>query len=264
MSLPPFQHAAALSTIAPHGFFGRRGGVSVPPFDSLNCGPGSSDEAGAVAENRRRVREAVGATHLLTAHQTHSAAVRFISTPLSGDAPLPYADGLVTSTPGLAVGALAADCTPVLFAAADGQMVGAAHAGWRGSLGGVLEAMVALMLARGATLEGLRCAIGPCLRPPHFQVREDLLANVTAVFPAAKRFFSADTTADHWQYDHVGFVRWRLETAGLCPDHIEDVGGNTLPSGTDYFSYRGARAAGQPDYGRNLSLIRVAAAPSAS
>nr|WP_246408669.1 polyphenol oxidase family protein [Parvularcula dongshanensis] len=240
---------------APHGFFGRQGGVSPAPYDSLNCGPGSHDDPAAVAENRDRVRVALGADALATAHQTHSATALFIDAPFAG-AP-PHADALVTGTPGLAVGALAADCTPVLFHAPKARLVAAAHAGWRGSLAGILEATVACLTANGAELAEIACAFGPCLRTESFEVGGDLVEEVTTAYPAAERFFVPARAPAKYLYDHVGFGRWRLEEAGLDAARIDDVGGNTLGRGSAYFSYRGSRRAGQADYGRNLSAIRL-------
>ena len=250
---PPRRRSARLAV--PHGFFGRGGGVSAAPYDSLNAGPGSGDDPAAVAENRDRVRRAVGADALLTAHQTHSADALFVGGPWSGDAP--KADALATGTPGLAVGALAADCTPVLFYAEDAGLVAAAHAGWRGSLRGILEATVALLAKHGADPARLACAIGPHLRFESFEVGDDLIEEATAKHREADRFFLPAPARGKHLYDHTAYCRWRLAEAGMDPARIDDVGGNTLSRGDGLFSYRYNRRAGEPDYGRNVSAISL-------
>ena len=246
---PPHRRSARLG--APHGFFGCQGGVSEGAYDSLNCGPGSDDAPEAVAENRDRVRRALGADALVTAHQVHSARAAFVDAPWTGGAP--QADALLTDRPGLAVGALAADCMTVLFQA--DSLVAAAHAGWRGSLAGILEATVAAMEARGADRARIACAFGPCLRFESFEVGDDLIEAVTAKHPKAERFFLPAPKRGKHLYDHAAFGRWRLEAAGVDPARIDDVGGNTLSRRDGCFSYRGSRAAGEADYGRNLSAI---------
>jgi YfiH family protein len=208
-----------------------------------------------VAENRRRVTEALGAEALVTAHQVHSATALFVDAPWTGEAP--RADALVTAAPGLAVGALAADCMTVLFHAPRAGLVAAAHAGWRGSLAGVLEATVDRLAEHGAAREEIACAIGPCLRFESFEVGDDLVEAVTARHPEAERFFLPARAKGKRLYDHAGFGRWRLEAAGVRPAAIDDVGGDTLSRRDACFSYRGSRRAGQADYGRNLSAIRL-------
>ncbi|NNU16373.1 peptidoglycan editing factor PgeF [Parvularcula sp. ZS-1/3] len=236
---------------APHGFFGREGGVSEGIFASLNGSLHSGDELEPVTENRQRMTEALGAEHVLTAKQTHSARAILVGEPFPPDQ-RPEADALVTGKAGLAVGVLAADCVPVLFDG--GDLVAAAHAGWRGSLGGILEATVALMEAEGVARENLRAAIGPHLRGSHFEVREDLLSEVTAKYPDADQFFTKKD-AEHWHYDHTGFVRARLIEAGISDDLIADTGGNTLAEPQRFFSYRAACHAGEKQFGHNLSAI---------
>lgn len=248
---PPFLKAALMGDV-PHGFFGREGGVSEGIYASLNCGPGSGDDPGVVAENRRRCADALGAATVVTAYQTHSAIAAYVD-----DVPRTQieADALITDRPGLAIGCLAADCVPVLMAG--GDLVAAAHAGWRGSLSGILEATVDLLERHGARRERLAVAIGPCLRAPDFEVGDDLVDTVTGQYPAADRFFEAkDIPAKH-VFDHTGFVAWRLVEAGITPDRIEDVGGNTLAAPATWFSYRESRRRALADYGRNLSAIAL-------
>lgn len=236
---------------APHGFFGREGGVSEGIFASLNGSFHSGDDHTPVTENRRRIACALGAEHVLTAKQTHSAKAIFVDAPFPIDQ-RPEADALVTGRTGVAVGVLAADCVPVLFEG--GDLVGAVHAGWRGSLGGILESTTALMESEGIEREALRVAVGPHLRGTHFEVREDLLAEVTEKYPDAECFFEKKD-ASHWLYDHGGFVRERLIKAGISADRISDVGGNTLAEPKRFFSYRAARQSGQTQFGHNLSVI---------
>ena len=248
MSGPP-PHRRSLTLGAPHGFFGRQGGVSSGAYDSLNVGAGSDDAPDAVAENRARVRRALHADALATVHQVHSDRAVLVDAPPSE--PRPAADAMVTRTPGLALLVLAADCVPVLFAGPG--VVGAAHAGWRGSLAGVLGATVALMQEQGAAPDTLRVAIGPHLR--HFEVGDDLIEAVTARHAEAARFFVPAPARGKHLYDHTGFCRWRLEAAGVDPRRIDDVGGDTGLRRDGLFSYRASRRAGAPDYGRNGSAI---------
>ena len=246
---PPFLTAQNLSGV-PHGFFGRAGGVSVAPFDSLNTGPGSGDDLSAVEENQQRCARALGAERVITGYQTHSAVAAYVS---ASTQERPSADALVTDAPGLAIGVLAADCVPVLFDA--GNLVGAAHAGWRGSLGGILEATIALLEERGAERDHIRCAIGPALRAPAFEVGPDLVEAFTSKFPAAERFFEDAEAPGKSIFDHIGFVRWRLEVAGVSAARIEDVGGCTLSAPDRWFSYRASQQGGEDGFGRNLSAI---------
>lgn len=225
--------------------------MSPPPYDSLNCGPGSDDASANVTENRHRVRKTIGAETLVSAYQVHSATALFVDAPWEGAAP--HADALVTDRPGLAVGALAADCMTVLFEAPG--LVAAAHAGWRGSLAGILEATVERLAEHGADRAGIACAFGPCLRFESFEVGDDLVEAVTAKYAEADRFFLPAPAKGKYLYDHIAFGRWRLAQAGVSPTRIDDVGGNTLSRRDGYFSYRGSQMTGDADYGRNVSAI---------
>ncbi|MEM9810561.1 MAG: polyphenol oxidase family protein [Pseudomonadota bacterium] len=246
---PPFACSELLS--APHGFFGRQGGVSQGTLASLNGSFASGDDHDAVQENRRRVSAALGAADILTAKQIHSDIAVFVSEPFTFEN-RPEADALVTDVPGLALGALAADCTPILLEA-DG-LVAALHAGWRGSLAGVIESAVRLMAAHGAARKRIKAAIGPCLRRESFEVREDLITAVTAKHPDAACHFT-DIGSGQSLYDHTSFVIDRLKDAGLAAHHISDVGGDTLTQNDRYFSYRDANRQGFQRFGRNLSVI---------
>ncbi|PQA86596.1 peptidoglycan editing factor PgeF [Marinicaulis flavus] len=238
-----------------HGFFSRDGGVSAPPYASLNTGPGSDDRPENIAENRRRCAGALGVApeRLLTGHQVHSPDVLVVEGPWENGPE--KADGLVTRTPGLALGVLAADCMPFLFADADAGIIGSAHAGWRGALAGVLENTVAAMIGLGARAERIRAAAGPCLRQPNFEVGLDLLEAFTNKHPEAERFFAPGAAPDKRWLDLVGFGRWRLEESGVT--QIDDIGLCTLGDPDRFFSYRAMRRRGEADYGRNLSAIAL-------
>lgn len=253
--VPPFETSPLLAdTRAAHGFFGRRGGVSRPPYDSLNTGYGGTDARDAVDENRRRCTAALGipSAHLVTLRQRHTSRVVATATPWADD-DAPEADGVVTTTRGLAIGALAADCMPALFLDADAGVIGAAHAGWRGALAGVLENTVGEMVKLGADPARMVVAFGPCLRPPDFEVGLDLVRAFTDRHHAAGRYFSAGDGPTKRQFDMVAFGRWRLAAVGVR--RVELVGGSTLGAPDTYFSHRHAGRAGLADFGRNLSAI---------
>ncbi len=240
---------------ARHGFFSRAGGISSGVYASLNTGPGSRDRPENVAENRARCAAALGleAGRLVTLHQIHSAEVALARGPWT-DGP-PKADAVVSATRGLGLGVLAADCMPFLFADADAGVIGAAHAGWRGALAGVLEATVERMTALGARPQRILAALGPCLRQENFEVGLDLVGAFTDKYPQAERFFAAGERADKRRFDLAGFGRWRLAEAGVA--RLEDVGRCTLGESARYFSYRASQREGAPDYGRNLSAIML-------
>lgn len=238
-----------------HGFFSRAGGVSEPPYATLNTGPGSDDRPEDIAENRRRCAVALGVApdKLMTAYQVHSPHVRVVEGPWANDPE--KVDAMVTKTPGLALGALAADCMPFLFAEPEAGIVAAAHAGWRGALAGVLENTVAEIVKLGGKPERIVAALGPCLRQPNFEVGLDLLETFTAKHPEAERFFAPGLTPDKRQLNLAGFGRWRLETAGVT--RLDDIGLCTLAEPDRFFSYRAMRRRGEADYGRNLSAIAL-------
>lgn len=238
-----------------HGFFGRAGGVSSGIFSSLNCGLGSSDALDRARENRARAAAALGAAteRLLTLTQVHSADAVIVDAPWTGQGPV--ADGMATQVKGIALGVLAADCMPLLFADAEAGVIGSAHAGWRGALGGVIEATIAAMAQIGARRDRIVAALGPCLRPPNFEVGVDVLDLFVARYPQADRFFLAAGQAQKRQLDLAGFGRWRCAEAGVA--EFADLGRCTLGGADAYFSYRASRRANEPDYGRNLSAIML-------
>ena len=257
MNAPPFLTAPNLADIAnvSHGFFSRVGGVSAGIYASLNAGPGSNDIAGNIAENRQRCAQALGApgAHVLTVYQIHSADVVTIDGPWASDPP--KADALVTKTPGLALGVLAADCMPWLLADPDAGVIAAAHAGWRGALSGVLENTVAAMENLGAASANIRAAVGPCLRQPNFEVGLDLVETFTNQHPNSIKFFSDGQNAQKRQLDLADFGADRLRSVGVS--QIADLDICTLAAPDQYFSYRATCRRGEKDYGRNLSLIAL-------
>lgn len=239
-----------------HGFFGRQGGVSTGLYASLNCGLGSADERGAVIENRGRVAAALGArpSSVTTLHQVHSATAFVIERPLAREE-VPKADALVTRTPGVVIGAMAADCTPVLFADPVTRTIAAAHAGWRGALGGVLEATVAAMEGLGAQRANIRAAIGPTINQPAYEVGPEFEAQVLAQSPDSARFFARPSAAGRAHFDLPGFVEQRLVDCGLAA--IERRTACTYDNESLYFSFRRATHRREPDYGRQISAIVV-------
>lgn len=247
--MPDAATSAALAV--PHAFLGRTGGVSTGIFASLNVGLGSIDDPAAVAENRARALAAIDADHLVTLHQIHSAEVVTVTGPIAVDA-RPKADAMVSATPGLALGILTADCAPVLFADAAAGVIGAAHAGWKGALGGVLEATAAAMRELGAT--AIAAAIGPCIARKSYEVDAAFRDRFLAADPENARFF-APGKPSHFQFDLEGFAAARLAAAGVR--RVDALGLDTYSRPARYFSYRRATHAGEPDYGRQLSLIAL-------
>ncbi len=247
--------AAALDGV-PHGFLGRRGGVSAGLHAGLNVGLGSDDDRDAIHENRQRAVAAVlpGAL-LVTVHQIHSADVVTVTTPLPDDA-RPHADALVTDRPGLLLGILTADCAPVLLADAQAGIVGAAHAGWKGALGGVTDATVAAMEALGADRSRIAAAVGPCIARVSYEVDDGFARRFEEHDPANERFFSLGREG-HRQFDLEGYVAARLAAAGVT--RVEMLGLDTYADEDRFFSYRRATHRGESGYGRQISLIGLGA-----
>ncbi|MFP7671950.1 peptidoglycan editing factor PgeF [Marivita sp. S0852] len=236
-----------------HGFFTRRGGASSGVFAGLNCGTGSTDQSEIVAINRARVADAmtVPLEHLITVHQTHSAKVQIVRGPL--ESPKPEADAMVSDTPGVALGILTADCQPVLFADADAGVVGAAHAGWRGALDGVLDATVEAMTDLGATLEGIHAVIGPSISQRCYEVGPEFLDTFLAEDPQNARFF-VNGANDRFHFDLPGFGLHRLRSAGVVAEWTRHC---TYSDAERFYSYRRATHAREADYGRLMSVIRL-------
>jgi hypothetical protein len=243
--------SAALEGV-PHGFLGRVGGVSTGLYAGLNVGLGSDDDRAAIAENRRRAAEAVlPGAQLVTAHQVHSPDVVPVTAPFADDA-RPPADALVTARPGLLLGVLTADCVPVLFADTQADVVGAAHAGWKGALSGVTDRTIAAMEALGADVARIACAIGPCIAKASYEVDLAFVAHFADADPENERFF-ADGREGHAQFDIEAYVAARLAAAGVT--RIEMLGQDTYAQPDYFYSYRRSCHLGEPGYGRQISVI---------
>lgn len=237
-----------------HAFFTRQGGVSTGVYDSLNVGVGSRDDPGAVQENRARAAAELGVelSHLLTCYQIHSSIA------VTADGPFaerPEADGVVTATSGLACGALSADCAPILFADGEARVIAAAHAGWKGALGGVVKATVEAMEAKGARRGRIVAAVGPCISQASYEVGEDFMDRFSLEAPGSERFFAAGRSAGKRQFDLPGFVLHRLAEAGI--ERAEWIGRDTCTEENLFFSNRRVFLRGESDYGRLLSAITL-------
>ena len=238
----------------PHGFAGRRGGVSSGDFASLNVGTGSGEDVAIVAENRRRAADAVlPGSALASVYQVHGRACATVTEAVDFDA-RPQADAMVTDRPGLLLGILTADCVPVLFADRAAGVVGAAHSGWKGALAGVTDATIEAMIALGADASRIAAAVGPCIARASYEVDRTLFGAFTAADPENERFF-VDGKPGHWQFDLEAYVGARLAAAGLM--RVELMGLDTYANEADFFSFRRATHRGEPGYGRQISMIGV-------
>ena len=239
-----------------HAFFTRRGGVSTGIYASLNGGQGSNDDPANVAENRARMAAALGVapTHLVACWQVHSPDAVLATAPWRRE-DAPKADAVVTRTPGIAAAVSIADCGPVLFADPEVGVVAAAHAGWKGALGGVVASTVALMEAQGARRAAIRAAIGPLIRQPSYEVGEDFVARFLEADKAFARFFAPAERAHHALFDLPGFITLRLKEAGV--GHVEDLGLDTYPDAERFYSYRRTTHRREPDYGRLIAAIAL-------
>jgi YfiH family protein len=239
-----------------HAFFTRAGGVSSGLYASLNGGVGSQDEAGRVIENRARMAAALGVEpgRLLTAYQSHSPKVVVAEAPWTSEA-RPQADAIVTRMRALAIGVTTADCGPVLLADPRTGVIGAAHAGWRGALTGILEATIAAMERLGASRRQIRAAIGPMIRQANYEVGPDLVARFRAEDPASSRFFAPASRDAHAMFDLAGYVAARLQRAGVT--EVEDLGVCTYGDPERFFSYRRTTHRAEADYGRHVNAIAL-------
>jgi polyphenol oxidase len=236
-----------------HGFFTRKGGASSGIFAGLNCGTGSTDQADIVTINRSRVAEAMGVPldHLVGVHQVHSPDV----VPVTGPLPIrPQADAMVTATPGLALSILTADCEPVLFADATAGVIAAAHAGWRGAKDGVLEATLDAMETLGAKRENTAAVIGPCISQSAYEVGPEFFEAFTDDDPETRRFFVGGK-GDRMLFDLPSYGLWRLRRAGV--GHAEWTRHCTFSDPERFYSFRRTTHAGEADYGRLISVIRL-------
>ncbi len=240
---------------AAHGFFTRTGGVSAGGYASLNCSLSGQDDPAAVRENRARVARSLGAdpAGLVGLHQVHGADVVTITEAWAPGAG-PKADAMVTGKPGIALGIVTADCAPVLFADDRAGIVGAAHAGWRGAVAGVLEATIAAMRELGA--RNIVAAIGPCIGQDSYEVGPDLREAVLARDPADARFFAPGRREQRWQFDLPGYCAARLTGAGLAG--IALTGADTCAREEDFFSHRRRTLAGGGPIGHQISVVALA------
>ncbi len=238
----------------PHGFLGRRGGVSTGVVAGLNTGTGSADDPALVAENRRRAVEAVlPGARLVTVYQVHSPDAVTVIEPYD-EALRPHADALVTDRPGLALGILTADCAPVLLADREAGVVGAAHAGWKGAIGGITDSTIAAMETLGARRERIAAAVGPCIARASYEVDDSFFRRFAEADPANERFF-ADGRAGHHQFDLEAYVAHRLAAAGVRT--VEALGEDTYSQPDRFFSFRRTTHRGEPDYGRQIAIIGI-------
>ena len=239
-----------------HGFFTREGGASAGLYASLNGGVGSKDNAEHIAENRARMAAAIGVApdRFITAHQIHSPQVVVAETPWTPET-RPRADAIVTRMRALAIGVTTADCGPVLFADPTARVIGAAHAGWRGALSGVVAATIVAMERLGAARGEIRAVIGPMIRQPSYEVGPDLIARFDAEDPASSRFFAPAAREGHAMFDLAGYIGSRLTRAGI--EHIEDLAHCTYADPARFFSFRRATHRGETDYGRHVNAIAL-------
>jgi purine-nucleoside/S-methyl-5'-thioadenosine phosphorylase / adenosine deaminase len=240
-----------------HGFFTRSGGVSQGAYASLNGGIGSGDAPAKVGENRARMAAALGVAPecLLTPYQIHSPDVVVAEAPWPRAA-RPRADAVVTRRPGLAIGVSTADCGPLLLADAEAGVIGAAHAGWRGALDGVVEAVVDAMERQGARRARIIAALGPTIRQANYEVGPEFVERFLAADGTNARFFKPSPRAGHAMFDLPGYIAARLHKTGIAG--FEDLGLCTYAEPDRFYSYRRATRLGEPDYGRHINAIALA------
>jgi YfiH family protein len=238
-----------------HAFFSRDGGVSEGIYAGLNGGVGSNDDPAHVTENRRRMAAALGVAPecFLTAYQVHSPDVAVATEPWDA-ASRPKVDAIVTRVPGLAIGATAADCGPVLLVDPNARVIGAVHAGWKGALTGVLESAILAMEKLSAERGGIVAAIGPLIRQASYEVGDEFVARFIATDPDYAGYFIPSTRAGHAMFDLGGFIRMRLQNAGVLM--IDDTGIDTYPD-ERFYSYRRSVHRREPDYGRHVHAIAL-------
>jgi purine-nucleoside/S-methyl-5'-thioadenosine phosphorylase / adenosine deaminase len=238
-----------------HAFFTRDGGVSGGLYESLNGGIGSNDDPDHVAENRRRMAEQMGVTpeHFLSVYQTHSPDVVVATGPGQGDS-RPRADAIVTRSEGLSIGVTAADCGPVLLADPNARVIGAVHAGWKGALTGVVESTVDAMEKLGAERSGIVAAIGPLIRQRSYEVGGEFVERFIEADAENTVFFIPAAREGHAMFDLAGFIRMRLENAGVLM--IDDIRVDTYAD-ERFYSYRRSVHRREPDYGRNVHAIAL-------
>ena len=240
----------------PHGFFTRRGGVSKGPFASLNCSLSSRDDRDAVLQNRSRVAGTIGVAQesLVGCTQVHGTSVVAVEAPWAPGSG-PKADAMVTRRPGLALGIITADCAPVLFADPEAGIVGAAHAGWRGAVAGVIEATLFEMVRLGARTDRIVAAVGPCIAQRSYEVAADLRDAVVTHSPHDARFFADGSREARWQFDLPGYCAARLRAAGVA--EVVVTGVDTLAEEDRFFSHRRRTLAGGGPIGHQISVVAI-------
>ncbi len=239
----------------PHGFLGRRGGVSTGAMAGLNTGPGSGDDPAAIAENRARAAAAVlPGAGLVTVYQVHSPDCVVVTEPWD-EVARPEADALVTDRPGLLLGILTADCAPVLLADREAGIIGAAHAGWKGALAGVTDNTISVMTELGAERSRINAAVGPCIAQASYEVDEAFRQRFVQADPGNSAFFEPGRP-EHHQFDLEAYVAGRLELAGI--GRVGRLGIDTYAAPDRCYSFRRATHLGEPEYGRQISLIGIA------
>jgi YfiH family protein len=236
----------------PHGFFTRQGGVSVGAYASLNCSFSSGDDRDAVTENRERAVRALGGGQLVGLMQVHSAEVVEVNTPWQPGAG-PKADAMVTKRGGVALGVVTADCAPILLSDTQAGVVGAAHAGWRGAVTGVIEATVAAMTRLGARPDRIAAGIGPCIQQASYEVGSDLRDAVLRQAASNAQFFAPGRQPVRWRFDLPGYCASRLASAGV--DSIATVQADTSADETRFFSHRRRTLRGGGPIGHQISII---------
>ena len=248
---------AALADIR-HGFFTRTGGVSQGVYASLNGGVGSNDAPEQVAENRARMAQALGVApeRFLTPYQIHSPDVVVADHPWTAET-RPRADAIVTREPGLAIGVSTADCGPLLFADANARVIGAAHAGWRGALTGVIDGTIAAMEKLGADRASIAVTLGPTISQPNYEVGAEFVERFLAADADNARFFKDSIRADHAMFDLNGYIVARIKRAGVVK--FEDLGLCTYADPQRFYSFRRATHLSEPDYGRHINAIALGA-----
>ena len=247
-------HALLESAGVSHGYFTRRGGVSSGLYKGLNVGSGSNDAPEAVAENRLRAAKFMNprCEAVITPWQVHSPDAVIVDGPFQGEKP--KADGIVTATPGLVIGVVTADCGPILFSDPKARVIGAAHAGWKGAMDGVLENSIAAMEKLGARRAAIRAVLGPSISQRNYEVGPEFVSAFLAKDPGFKRFFTPSPRPDHCMFDLRTFTLRRLEAAGVECAMTDDC---TYADEDNFYSYRRATHRKEADYGRQLSAISI-------
>ena len=255
MALSPITHPLLDRAGVRHGFFTRQGGVSTGLYEGLNTGVGSKDDPAAIAENRRRIAEHFGGVpdDLAACFQIHSAVCRVAEAGWKGERP--EGDATVSATPGVICAVLTADCAPVLLADPEAGVVGAAHAGWKGALDGVVHSTVVAMQALGADPRRMVAVVGPCIAQASYEVGADFQDRFDHHDPGSARFFASGEAADKRLFDLPAFVLWRLEQAGVAD--AAWTGDDTRTDAMQFYSNRRAFLAGEADFGRLMSAISL-------